>query len=44
MLSSTFHVQADLKLAPIARNAGGARYLQLYRKNEHGDPSFSSLF
>ena len=44
MLSSTFHVHAVLKLAPIARNAGGAHYLQLYRKNKHGDLHFSSLF
>ena len=40
MLSSTFHVHAALKLAPILslclkkRNAGGARYLQLYRKKQ----------
>ena len=44
MLSSTFHVHAALNLAPIARNAGGAHYVQLYRKSKHNDPYFSSLF
>ena len=44
MLSSTFHVHAALKLAPIVRNKGGADYLQLYYKSKHGDPYFSSLF
>ena len=41
MLSSTFNVHAALKLAPILslslkkkRNAGGARYLQLYRNKQ----------
>ena len=28
----------------IARNAGGAHYLQFYRKNKHSDPYVSSLF
>ena len=28
----------------IARNAGGAHYLQLYRKNKYGDPYFYLLF
>ena len=45
MLSSPFHIHFILKLAPvlsqkIGENAFGAHFLQLYRKNEYGDPHF----
>ena len=45
MLSSPFHIHSILKLAPVfsqklKRNAFGAHFLQLYRKNEYGDPHF----
>ena len=42
MLSSPFHIHAILKLAlvPSQGNAFGVHFLQLYRKNEYGDPHF----
>ena len=44
MLPSSFHVHSILKLAPvlskIGEHASGAHFLQLYRKNEYGDPHF----
>ena len=45
MFPSPFHILAILKLAPVfsqklKRNAFGAHFLQLYRKNEYGDPHF----
>ena len=45
ILSSLFHIHSTLKLAPvlsqkIGENAFGAHFLQLYRKNEYGDPHF----
>ena len=45
ILSSPFHIHSILKLAPsplsnIGENAFGAHFLQLYRKNEYGDPHF----
>ena len=42
MLSLPFHIHAILKLAlvPSQGNAFGEHFLQLYRKNEYGDPNF----
>ena len=45
ILSSPFHIHSILKLAPVPsqkseKNAFGAPFLQLYRKNEYGDPHF----
>ena len=45
ILSSPFHIHSILKLAPVPsqkseKNAFGAHFLQLYRKNEYGDPHF----
>ena len=45
ILSSPFHIHSILKLAPvlsqkIGENAFGANFLQLYSKNEYGDPHF----
>ena len=45
ILSSLYDIHSILKLAPVlsqksAKNAFGAHFLQLYRKNEYGDPHF----
>ena len=44
MLPSSFHIHSILKLAPvlskIGEHASGAHFLELYRKNEYGDPHF----
>ena len=45
ILSYPFHIHSILKLAPvlsqkIRENAFGAYFLQVYRKNEYGDPHF----
>ena len=44
ILSSLFHIHSILKLAPvlskIGENTFGAHFLQLYRKNQFGDPHF----
>ena len=44
MLSSPFQIRGILKLTPVLSkirgNAFGAHFLQLYRKNESGDPIF----
>ena len=45
ILSFPSHIHAILKFAPVlsqkmGENAFGAHFLQLYRKNEYGDPHF----
>ena len=45
ILSSPFHIHSILKLAPVLSQKSekmrfGAHFLQLYRKNEYGDPHF----
>ena len=44
MLPSSFHIHSILKLAPvllkIGEHASRAHFLQLYRKNEYGDPHY----
>ena len=45
ILSSPFRIHSVLKLAPVVaqkikENAFGAHFLQLYCKNEYGDPHF----
>ena len=45
MLSSTFHVQAALKLAPILpQKSQEIKVVRTICKNKHGYPNFSSLF
>ena len=44
MLSSTFHINSLLNLVPVLsqklEEMQLAHFLQLYCKNEHGDPHF----
>ena len=45
MLSSPFRIHSTYETRPsplskIKENAFGAHFLQLYRKNEYGDPPF----
>ena len=45
ILSSPFHIHSILRLTPvlsqkIAENAFGALFMQLYGKNEYGDPHY----
>ena len=44
MLSSTFHVHAALKLAPILPQKSQEMQVVDNSKNKHGYPYFSSLF
>ena len=40
-LSHTFYFETrPIPLSKIGENAFGAHFLQLYRKNEYGDPNF----
>ena len=43
ILSFPFHIHSILKLAPLSQKSEKmpfAHFLQLYRKNEYGDPHF----